>query len=111
MKKDFKDRLAACIKDLTGAEIKGITIDEESSAVSVVLVPGRGHGRVSLSQLPEVLKVADVDIVGGASAISWNHGTWKPTIPASAASSPSSVGKPAARSTTWSSAPANCSTN
>ena len=44
---------------------EGITIDEESGAVSVVLVPGRGHGRVSLSQLPDVLKVADVDIVGG----------------------------------------------
>ena len=33
--------------------------------MAVVLVPGRGHGRVSLSQLPDVLKVADVDIVGG----------------------------------------------
>ena len=65
MKKDFKDRLGACVKDLTGAEIKGITVDEEGGQVSVVLVPGRGHGRVSLSQLPDVLKVADVDIVGG----------------------------------------------
>lgn len=65
MKKDFKDRLSACIKDLTGAEIKGIVVDEEGGQVSVVLVPGRGHGRVSLSQLPDVLKVADVDIVGG----------------------------------------------
>lgn len=65
MKKDFKDRLAACVKDLTGAEIKGIVVDEEGGQVSVVLVPGRGHGRVSLSQLPDVLKVADVDIVGG----------------------------------------------
>jgi hypothetical protein len=65
MKKDFKDRLSACVKDLTGAEIKGIVVDEEGGQVSVVLVPGRGHGRVSLSQLPDVLKVADVDIVGG----------------------------------------------
>ena len=65
MKKDFKDRLGSCVKDLTGAEIKGITIDEEGGQVAVVLVPGRGHGRVSLSQLPDVLKVADVDIVGG----------------------------------------------
>ena len=65
MKKDFKDRLAACLKDLTGAEIKGITVDEQGGQVSVVLIPGRGHGRVSLSQLPDVLKVADVDIVGG----------------------------------------------
>ena len=65
MKKDFKDRLGSCVKDLTGAEIKGITIDEEGGQVTVVLVPGRGHGRVSLSQLPDVLKVADVDIVGG----------------------------------------------
>ena len=56
MKKDFKDRLGSCVKDLTGAEIKGITIDEEG---------GQVHGRVSLSQLPDVLKVADVDIVGG----------------------------------------------
>ena len=65
MKKDFKDRLGSCVKDLTGAEIKSITVDEEGGQVSVVLVPGRGHGRVSLSQLPDVLKVADVDIVGG----------------------------------------------
>ena len=65
MKKDFKDRLGSCVKDLTGAEIKGITIDEEGGQVAVVLVPGRGHGRVSLSQLPDVLQVADVDIVGG----------------------------------------------
>ena len=107
MKKDFKDRLASCIKDLTGAEIKGITIDEESGAVSVVLVPGRGHGRVSLSQLPDVLKVADVDIVGGDITLLGSYAG----VRASAASSPSSVGKPAARSTTWSSAPANCSTN
>ena len=65
MKKDFKDRLCACIKDLTGAEVKAVTVDEEGGQVAVVLVPGRGHGRVSLSQLPDVLKVADVDIVGG----------------------------------------------
>ena len=65
MKKDFKDRLSACIKDLTGAEIKGITVDEEGGQVRIVLVPGRGHGRVSLSGLPDVLKVADVDIVAG----------------------------------------------
>ena len=65
MKKDFKDRLSACVKDLTGAEVKAVTVDEEGGQVSVVLVPGRGHGRVSLSQLPDVLKVADVDIVGG----------------------------------------------
>ena len=42
MKKDFKDRLGSCVKDLTGAEIKGITIDEEGGQVAVVLVPGRG---------------------------------------------------------------------
>ena len=65
MKKDFKDRLTSCVKDLTGAEVKGITVDEEGGQVTVLLVPGRGHGRVSLSQLPDVLKVADVDIVGG----------------------------------------------
>lgn len=65
MKKDFKDRLVSCIKDLTGAEVKGVEVDEEGGKVSVVLVPGRGHGRVSLSQLPDVLKVADVDIVDG----------------------------------------------
>ena len=65
MKKDFKDRLSACVKDLTGAEVKSIAVDEEGGQVAVVLVPGRGHGRVSLSQLPDVLKVADVDIVGG----------------------------------------------
>ena len=65
MKKDFKDRLCACIKDLTGAEVTAVTVDEEGGQVAVVLVPGRGHGRVSLSQLPDVLKVADVDIVGG----------------------------------------------
>ena len=65
MKKDFKDRLSSCVKDLTGAEIKGITVDEEGGQVRVVLVPGRGHGRVSLSGLPEALKVADVDIVAG----------------------------------------------
>lgn len=65
MKKDFKDRLSACVRDLTGAEIKGITVDEDGGQVSVLLVPGRGHGRVSLSQLPDALKVADVDIVGG----------------------------------------------
>ena len=65
MKKDFKDRLSACIKDLTGAEVKAVTVDEDGGQVAVVLVPGRGHGRVSLSQLPDVLKVADVDIVGG----------------------------------------------
>jgi len=65
MKKDFKDRLSSCVKDLTGAEIKGVTVDEEGGQVRVVLVPGRGHGRVSLSGLPEVLKVADVDIVAG----------------------------------------------
>ena len=73
MKKDFKDRLAACIKDLTGAEIKGIVVDEEGGQVSVVLVPGRGHGRVSLSQLPDVLKVADVDIVGGDITLLGNY--------------------------------------
>ena len=56
MKKDFKDRLGSCVKDLTGAEIKGITIDEEGGQVAVVLVPGRGHGRGSLSQRPAVLK-------------------------------------------------------
>ena len=65
MKKDFKDRLASCVKDLTGAEVKGITVDEEGGQVSVILVPGRGHGRVSLSQIPDVLKVADVDIIAG----------------------------------------------
>ncbi len=65
MKKDFKDRLSACIKDLTGAEIKAVTADEDAGQVAVVLVPGRGHGRVSLSQLPDVLRVADVDIAGG----------------------------------------------
>lgn len=65
MKKDFKDRLVSCIKDLTGAEVKGVEVDEDGGKVSVVLVPGRGHGRVSLSQLPDVLKVADVDIVDG----------------------------------------------
>ena len=65
MKKDFKVRLSACVKDLTGAEVKGITVDEQGGTVTVLLVPGRGHGRVSLSQLPDVLKVADVDIVGG----------------------------------------------
>lgn len=73
MKKDFKDRLAACVKDLTGAEIKGIVVDEEGGQVSVVLVPGRGHGRVSLSQLPDVLKVADVDIVGGDITLLGNY--------------------------------------
>lgn len=73
MKKDFKDRLSACIKDLTGAEIKGIVVDEEGGQVSVVLVPGRGHGRVSLSQLPDVLKVADVDIVGGDITLLGNY--------------------------------------
>jgi len=65
MKKDFKDRLSACVKDLTGAEIKGVTVDEEGGLVRVLLVPGRGHGRVSLSGLPDVLKVADVDVVAG----------------------------------------------
>ena len=65
MKKDFKDRLSACVKDLTGAEVKAVTVDEDGGQVAVVLVPGRGHGRVSLSQLPDALKVADVDIVGG----------------------------------------------
>ena len=65
MKKDFKDRLAACVKDLTGAEIKGITVNEEGGSVSIVLIPGRGHARVSLSQLPDVLKVADVDVAAG----------------------------------------------
>ena len=65
MKKNFKDRLSACVKDLTGAEVKAVTVDEEGGKVSVVLIPGRGHGRVSLSQLPDVLKVADVDIAGG----------------------------------------------
>ena len=65
MKKDFKDRLAACVKDLTGAEVKGVTVDEEGGKVSIVLVPGRGHARVSLSQLPDQLKVADVDIAAG----------------------------------------------
>lgn len=65
MKKDFKDRLSACVKDLTGAEVKAVTVDEDGGQVAVVLVPGRGHGRVSLSGLPDVLKVADVDIVGG----------------------------------------------
>ena len=65
MKKDFKDRLSACVKELTGAEVKGVTVDEEGGSVSVVLVPGRGHGRMSLSQLPDALKVADVDIVAG----------------------------------------------
>jgi hypothetical protein len=65
MKKDFKDRLSSCVKDLTGAETKSVTVDEEGGQVRVVLVPGRGHGRVSLSGLPEVLKVADVDIVAG----------------------------------------------
>ena len=39
MKKDFKDRLAACVKDLTGAEIKGITVNEEGGSVSIVLIP------------------------------------------------------------------------
>lgn len=73
MKKDFKDRLSACVKDLTGAEIKGIVVDEEGGQVSVVLVPGRGHGRVSLSQLPDVLKVADVDIVGGDITLLGNY--------------------------------------
>jgi hypothetical protein len=65
MKKDFKDRLSACVKDLTGAEIKGVTVDEGGGLVRVLLVPGRGHGRVSLSGLPDVLKVADVDVVAG----------------------------------------------
>ena len=40
MKKDFKDRLGSCVKDLTGAEIKGITIDEEGGQVS----PDAGTG-------------------------------------------------------------------
>jgi len=65
MKKDFKDRLQACVKDMTGAEVKAVAVDEQAGQVSVVLIPGRGHGRVSLSQLPDVLKVADVDIVAG----------------------------------------------
>ena len=106
MKKDFKDRLGSCVKDLTGAEIKGITIDEEGGQVAVVLVPGRGHGRVSLSQLPDVLKVADVDIVGGDITLlgayagvrdfveSWNLEADDPRI---GPSSRSSAARPAAR--------------
>ena len=74
MKKDFKDRLAACVKDLTGAEIKGITVNEEGGSVSIVLIPGRGHARVSLSQLPDVLKVADVDVAAGDITIFGEYG-------------------------------------
>ena len=73
MKKDFKDRLSACLKDLTGAEIKSVTADEDSGRVTAVLMPGRGHGRVSLSQLPEVLRVMDVDIMEGDVTLAGNY--------------------------------------
>lgn len=90
MKTGFEKRLADCVTQLTGSVVKGVTVD--GGLVAVELVPERGTGSIPLAELPEVLKVGEVDVVKGTVSLigqldavkdyvqSWNMDTDDPRI-------------------------------
>ncbi len=63
MNKDFETQLIAFLGRLTGAVVK--TVTAQDGLVAIEMVPEKGSGNIPLSEIPDVLRVAEADMAAG----------------------------------------------